>query len=262
MSNKEIKINNTDISYELFESKNENADTIVILHGWRGVSSSWTKVWDFLNMSGYNVVIPDIPGASKLTECNDIYSIDSYSEIIEKFILDLKNKHENLNFDNLILWWHSNGWAISIKIVSNNKIKVLRLVLNNSAWIRNDKKRSLKKKIFSFIVKPFSIVNNNKIKKIFYHLIWNNDYSEALDNPNLKQTYLNMISCDLRDEIKNLDCFTLLLWGEKDTYTPLSDWLFMRDNIKKSKLVVLNDEKHWIHLHNPKRLVETFLQNI
>jgi hypothetical protein len=36
----------------------------------------------------------------------------------------------------------------------------------------------------------------------------------------------------------------------------------MRDNIKKSKLIILDNETHGIHLKNAKRLVETFLQNI
>lgn len=262
MQKKEVKVNNTEISYELFESKNKNTDTIVILHGWRWASSSWTKVWDLLNMAGYNVAIPDIPWASKLTKCSDIYSIDDYVEIIENFIEDLKNKYENINLNNLILWWHSNGWAIAIKIANRKKIKILRLVLNNSAWIRNDKKRTFKRKLFSFIVKPFKFLKNNSLRRVFYKLIWNHDYLEALDNPNLKQTYLNMISTDLREDIKKIDLFTLILWWEKDTYTPISDAYFMKDNIKKSKLVILNNQTHWIHIKNPKILVETFLQNI
>ena len=262
MWKKEIKINKVEISYELFESKTENTDTIIILHGWRWASSSWTKVWDLLNMAGYNVIIPDIPGASKLTKCTDVYTIDDYVEIIENFIKDLKSKYENINFNNLILWGHSNGGAIAIKIANRKNVKILRLILNNSAWIRNDKKRSIKRKIFSVIVKPFKFLRSNTLKKLFYKLIWNHDYLEALDNPNLKQTYLNMISADLRDEIKNIDLFTLLIWGQRDSYTPVNDGYFMRDNIKKSKLVVLDNETHGIHLKNPKRLIETFLQNI
>ncbi len=259
----DIKLNKNDISYEFFESKKQNSDTILILHGWRWASSSWTKVWDFLNMSDYNVIIPDIPWASKLTKCHDIYTIDLYAEIIENFIEDLKIKYWNeINFDNLILWWHSNWWAISIKIANRKKIKILRLVLNNSAWIRNDKKRNFKRKILWIIVKPFKILKNKKLKKFFYKLIWNYDYLETLDNPNLKQTYLNMINCDLREEIKNIDLFTLILWWEFDNYTPIEDGYFMRDNIKKSKLIVLSNETHGIHIKNPKRLVETFLQNI
>jgi esterase/lipase len=104
MQNKQIKINKIELSYELFESKKEDSDIILILHGWQGASSSWTKTGDLLNRSGYNVIIPDIPCASKNTKCTEIYNLDDYAELIEKFIEDLKEKYDNINFDKLILW--------------------------------------------------------------------------------------------------------------------------------------------------------------
>ena len=266
MKENKIKINKRELSYELFESKNDDSDTILILHGWQGASSSWTQVWDLLNQAWYNLIIPDIPCASKNTKCNDIFSLDDYAELIEDFIEDLKAKHENINFDKLILWGHSNGGAISIKLSNRKNIKILRLILNNSAWIRNDKKRTLKRKILNNIIKPLRIFKNIKwfwkLRTIFYRSIWWQDYLKAEQNPNLKQTYLNMINSDLKEEIKQIEDFALLIWWEKDTYTPISDSYFMRDNIKKSKLIILENEPHWIHLKNPKRLVETFLQNI
>ena len=260
------KINKTDLSYEFFENENKNSDIILILHGWQGASSSWTETWKMLSQNWYHVIIPDIPCASKLTKCNDVYSLDDYAEIIEKFIEDLKDKYSELNFDNLILWGHSNWWAISIKLSNRKNLKILRLVLNNSAWIRNDKKRSLKRKIFSSLVKPLKILKNikwfKKLRVLFYKAIWSHDYLKAEENPNLKQTYLNMISSDLKEEIKRINNHTLLIWWEKDNYTPVSDAYFMRKNIKNSKLVILNNENHGIHLKNPQRLVKTFLQNI
>lgn len=266
MTNKQVKINKTKLSYELFESKNKNSDTIIILHGWQWASSSWTETWDLLNREGYNVIIPDIPCASKLTNCNDVFNLDQFAELIEEFVLELKEKYKNFNFDNLILWWHSNGGAISIKLANSWNIKIKRLILNNSAWIRNDNKRSIKRKIFNNIVKPLKLIKkipwSNKLRELFYRWIWSQDYLKAEQNPKLKQTYLNMISSDLKEEIKNLKLNTLLIWWEKDTYTPISDAYFMRENIKNSKLIILDNQTHWIHLKNPKKLVENFLNNI
>jgi len=264
-----IKINKRELSYEMFESKREDSDTILILHGWQGASSSWTEVGDLLNQAWYNVVIPDIPCASKNTRCNEIFNLDDYAELIESFMEDLKNKYENINFNKLILWGHSNWWAISIKLANRKNIKILRLILNNSSWIRNDKKRSFKRKIFSVLIKPLKIIfplirglGGSKIRELFYRAIWSQDYLKAEQNPNLKQTYLNMINSDLKQEIKNIEYYTLLIWWELDSYTPVSDAHFMRNNIKNSKLLILDNETHWIHLKNPTRLVETFLNNI
>ena len=264
-----IKENKTNLSYEFFENENKDSDVILILHGWQGASSSWTEVGKKLSEKWYHVIIPDLPCASKLSNCNDIYNLDDFAEIIEKFIDDLKTKYPEINFDNLILWGHSNWWAISIKLANRKNIKILRLILNNSAWIRNDKKRSFKRKILKLVTSflaPFLKGDGSrrlkKLRELFYKAIWSHDYLKAEKNPNLKQTYLNMISSDLKDEIKNIDNHTLLIRWEKDNYTPVSDAHFMRNNIKNSKLIILDNETHWIHLKNPDRLVETFLQNI
>jgi hypothetical protein len=40
--------------------------------------------------------------------CNDEYTLDDFAEIIENFLIDLKNKYSDINFNNLILWGHSN----------------------------------------------------------------------------------------------------------------------------------------------------------
>jgi pimeloyl-ACP methyl ester carboxylesterase len=100
------------------------------------------------------------------------------------------------------------------------------------------------------------------LRKLFYRAIWSQDYIQAENKPFLKETYLNMISTDLREELKNIKVPTLLIWWEKDTYTPLSDWEFMAKNIKNSELIVMKDKKHWIHLKSPEELVEVFLDSI
>ncbi len=269
MQKKEIKINKQDISYNIFKS-NKN-QSILILHGWRWSSDSWNEFSKILQKSWYNVFIPDIPGASKNTKCEKIYNIDEYAIIFEEFVENLKRIYKDINFNKLIILGHSNWWAIAIKLANRKKIKINKLVLNNSAWIRNDIKRNMKRKILNITAKTFNKINflkNRKIsvlektKKIFYRLIWNYDYLEAIDNPNLKKTYLNMIACDLKEEIKKINIETLIIWWEKDKYTPLRDWYFMKDNIKKSKIIVLKNKTHSIHLKDPEVLVKHFLLNM
>jgi len=260
------KLKEIDLNYKyLFDS--DNTYNLIILHWWWGSSESWNDFWEKLFDFWYNIIIPDLPWFWK-TEIDKIYKLDDYAEIIEDLVKKLK-------LDNIILWWHSNWWAISIKIENRNNIKIERLILNNSAWIRNDKKRSFKRKILNSLTKIIKKINDiihlpveetkkgqSKIRILFYKIIWSSDYIESEKNPYLKQTYLNMISSDLTNEITNIKTDTLLLWWEKDTYTPLSDWLRMRKLIKNSKFVMLENKKHWIHLHDSELLKSTFLNNI
>ena len=252
-----LKKTNIEINYEDFIDV-ENKETIVILHWWGWSSQSWLTVWDLLSKNGFNTIIPDLPGFWK-TKLEKVFDLDEYVLVIEEFIKELWLKK-------IILWWHSNWWAISIKIAEREKIDISRLILNNSAWIRNDKRRWLKRKIINLIIKPFKFLKNapwyTKIRELFYRIIWWQDYLEAEKNSFLKKTYVNMIKSDLKDIIPNINLNTLLIWWKNDTYTPLSDWIYMRKTIKNSKMIILDNEKHWIHLTSPKKLVDTFLKNI
>lgn len=254
-----------EVKYKDFIDVN-NSETIVILHGWGWSSNSWVKTWELLKSSGFNVIIPDLPWFWE-TKLNYIFDLDEYAKIVTNFLRELK-------INDFILWWHSNWWAISVKIANSHIFKIKKLVLNNSAWIRNDKKRSVKRKILNFfskIVKKIihfipsylrKVLYGNEIRKIFYKLIGWNDYLRSEEIPFLKETYLNIIKNDISEAIKKIDLDTLLIWWEKDTFTPLSDAYFMRKNIIRSKLVIMENETHWIHIKNPNKLVDTFLKNI
>jgi len=263
MQEKFVKLWKTEIHYKMFEDENSLQD-VLILHWWWGKSDSWTQVWELLYQKAMRVIVPDLPWFWK-TKITKNYTLEDYAQLIEDFCKQLELK-------NIILWWHSNGGAISITLENRWNIEIERLVLNNSAGIRKDEKRSLKRKIFNSVAKVvkkliettglLSLQKWWKLRNLFYRAIWWQDYLEAEKNPFLKQTYLNMIGSDLQEKIKQINTDTLLIWWEKDTYTPLSDAHLMRNAIKKSKLVVLDNETHWIHLKNPQRLVETFIDNI
>lgn len=263
-----LEKNDLEINYEEW-TNDLNENTIVILHGWWWSSQSWLTVGELLFQYWFNVIIPDLPWFWK-TKLEKVFDLDEYAVVVEEFI-------KKLWLNNIILWWHSNWWAISIKIANRWKVNISRLILNNSAWIRNDSKRSLKRKILNLftgiikkiiwiipnsIKKKLKIIFFTKLREYFYRAIWWQDYLNAEKNPFLKQTYLNIISSDLSDEFAKINQNTLLIWWREDTYTPLSDWIKMRNNIKNAKMVIIDNEKHGIHIKNPETLVNTFLNNI
>lgn len=256
MLEKNININWLNINYKDFWEK--STETILILHGWWWSSDSWVQVWEFIWNSWFKVIIPDLPWFWKTT-LENTFTLDNYAKVIEDFV-------NTLWLWEITLLWHSNWWAISIKIENRKNIKIKKLILNNSAWIRNKKSNNLKKKVIWLIIKPFKFIKNlpfwYKIKNLFYRFIWWHDYINSEKNLFLKETYLNMIKSDLQDEIKSIKTSTLLIRWDKDTYTPLEDWKLMNKNIVNSKLVILDWEKHGIHLQNPNRLVKVILENV
>lgn len=253
-----IKINNTSAKIVNFKSQNPKYN-LLILHWWGWSSDSWLEVWEMLSKNWFNVYIPDLPWFWE-TKLNKIYTLDDYAFFVEELIKKLNIK------DELIIMWHSNWWAISIKLETRKNILFKKLILNNSAWIRKSGKITLKRKILYLIVKifkPFSFLPWFwKLRILFYKAIWNHDYINASKNEFLKETYKNMIWEDLQGIIPQIKTDTLLIWWAKDTYTPLWMWNKMKNMIKNSKIITLLWERHWIHLQNPSLLVKTILDNI
>lgn len=256
MTEKNISILWYPFSYKIFWEKNTRP--FLILHGWWGESASWQDVGQLLEKSGFQVFVPDLPWFWK-TELTRIFTLEDYAEVIECFV-------EKLWLTDIILLWHSNGGAISIRLKRRNHIKISKLILNNAAGIRNKRKTNLKRKILKFGTFPFKIFKKfpsyEKSRNIFYRIIWSQDYINAGKNPYLKATYQNMIQSDLQADIKKLSGDILLIRWRQDTYTPLCDGKLMNSLISNSKLVVLDWVRHGIHLQNPNLLAKAIVENI
>lgn len=240
---------------------------ILILHWWGWSSDSWVEIWKSLKKEWFRVIIPNLPWSRDI-DLKKAFTIDECAILIERLLKVLEIKK-------IILLWHSNWWAISMKLSERWKIKISKLLLNNSAWIRKDIKRTFKRKVLNNLSKIWKETVTNltkrdwitkeitlKARKLFYRAIWGQDYLKSEGNPYLKETYINMINSDLQKNMKNIFDETVLIWWEEDSYTPLSDAKKINKLIKWSKLIVLDKERHWIHLQNPKRLVKILLENI
>ena len=231
---------------------------LIILHWWGGSWQSWDNIAKIL-WEDFYVIVPDIPSASKTATCEKAYNLDDYVELV-------KNLADKLGLNKFVLFWHSNGGAIATKFTVKYPQYVEKLILNNSAGIRNDKKRTFKRKIFGIISKPakwlFMLPYMSRFKKFFYKAIWAQDYLQTQKNPCKKETFLNMIKEDLQEVFPQIKADTLLIRWENDTYTPLSDWKKIHSLIKNSKLVVIPNVRHWIHFQNPQKLIEVIREFI
>ena len=229
----------------------------VILHWWWWSSESWKTIAEELSKKFF-VILVDYPCGSKLLDCDKVYTLDDYVE-------DLKKLLDNLKIKKAIVFWHSNWWAIASKFAVKYPNYVEKLILNNSAWIRQTKQITFKRKFFKFLSKIFNFFKFipwfEKIKNLFYRAIKAHDYLDAQKNPNKKQTFLNMINEDLKSTFEKISVDTLIIWWEKDTYTPLWQGKLIAKLIKKSKFVIIENVKHGIHLQNPKKLIEIILDN-
>lgn len=222
---------------------------IFIIHGWTYTLTAWDACIGLLEKAGYEVVMLHVPG---LTEPSDqVWSLDMYTAW-----LDQKLYHEK----DVFLVGHSNGGRIAIAYNAEHPEKIKKLVLIDSAGIvHNNFVLQAKRKIFGSLAKVFKniffINNKNSIfRKVFYKIIRAHDYERAPEN--MRETMKLLISHDLTPMLSHIQTPTLIIWGKKDTATPVSDAHVMHTHIQHSKLIVIPDAGHSPHKTHPEYVAQ------
>jgi pimeloyl-ACP methyl ester carboxylesterase len=88
------------------------------------------------------------------------------------------------------------------------------------------------------------------------------DYQQA--SGTVRQSLVRVVNEDLRGLLPHIAAPTLLIWGENDADTPLSDGKMMERLIPDAGLVVFEGAGHYAYLEQPVRfcrIIETFFQS-
>jgi len=78
----------------------------------------------------------------------------------------------------------------------------------------------------------------------------------------MKETFKNVIAEDLTPFLSQIKTPTLIIWGEKDKITPLSDGYKMNQEIKSSILKIIPKGIHNLPFQFPQEIVENILKFI
>lgn len=235
----EIVINNLKINY--VEEKNDNSNkNIILLHGW-GVSINYFK--DIISnlKQKYNVYALDLPGFGKSEEPDSSYDVEKYCKIVLEFIKQKK-------LENVTLIGHSFGGRIIIKMAVLGYVPE-KIVLIDSAGIRPKQSFKTKLKVLKYkcgksVLKIFLSKQKyeEKIEK-YRKKVGSDDYNNA--TPVMRDVFKNVVNEDLTKYLKNITSPTLIVWGDQDTSTPLSDAKIMNKEIQNSDLVIIHGAGHY-----------------
>ncbi len=234
----------------------EEGTPVILMHGWGCDHTTVASIANILNgkMRVYNL---DLPGHGESEEPAEVWGIEKFTEAIEEFI-------HKLGIKNPILIGHSFGGRISIFLASRNKIP--KMVLVDSAGIKPRRKLSYYFKVYSFKlakrILPI-ILGKEKGKKAIEN--WRNkkgsaDYNAA--SPKMKAIMSRCVNEDLKHLMPSIGASTLLIWGEKDTATPLSDARTMERLIPDAGIASDPEGGHYSFLDNPgwfKAVLSSFL---
>ncbi len=233
------------IDNQLIEYKDEGSDRVVLLlHGWGTDLTTFNQLALHLSKK-FRVIRFDFPGFGQSPKPSNDWSVVDYAKLTKEIIEKLK-----INQIYAIIG-HSFGGRVAIKAASFGFIKTEKLILIGSAGVKPS--NSLKKNMYKSVAKIGKFVSSapliNKmqpaLRKKLYKTAGSTDYIEANQ---MQKIFLNVINEDLLSDVSKIIQSTLLIWGENDNETPVSDAKKMMKLLKSGKLVVIPKSGHFVYI--------------
>ena len=78
----------------------------------------------------------------------------------------------------------------------------------------------------------------------------------------MREIYLKIIQQDISKDFSKISIPTIIIWGERDSVTPIQHAYFIKEQISGAKLEVLPKIDHNLNKENPKLLIEKILSNL
>lgn len=223
---------------------------VVLFHGWGANKELFGALIDTLAVQ-YRVAAPDTPGFGQSQEPEEPWSLTDYCAFCRAFIEHVSGPADK----EVILMGHSHGGRTLIRLVGGGMLPqgtVRKLVLIDSAGLVHEKTPRQQRRIKRYKMgKRF--LSLPPVKALFPHALeklqersGSADYRAA--SPVMRQSMVKVVNEDVREYLPRIEAETLLVWGDQDRDTPLSDGQLMERLIPGSGLAVLAGAGHFSFL--------------
>ncbi len=256
----EIEVKGLRVQY--LDSGNTDRPVVLFLHGWGAPVSTYALLTDHLS-TNFRVIAPDLPGFGGSEEPKTDWKVDDYTDFVLEFL-------KSLGLSEVILMCHSFGGRISIKLLSRPDLPltVKKAVFLDAAGIRPRRGMKYYARVYTYKLGK-KLVSVPFIARLCPTLVekvkkrsGSADYRNA--SPRMRAVMVRCIEEDLTGYLSKIGASTLLIWGEKDTATPLSDGKKMETLIPDAGLVTLNGAGHFGFLERwpqCQRVLDSFLKS-
>ena len=220
---------------------------VLLLHGWGSSFDVYRGVISSLEDRCRTVAV-NFPGCGGSETMKEPWTLEDYCRFCLKFM-------DATGLKDPILIGHSHGGRVILKMTAEKMVNPPKIVLFDSAGLIPKKTSRQKFRAASFKavkrVLTLPVVRNYSaglLEKARAHY-GSADYNNAGEV--LRKTLVSLVNTDLRDIIPKISCPTLLIWGDKDTATPLEDAKTMEKLIPDAGLCVLEGTGHYSFCENP-----------
>lgn len=231
---------------------------VVLMHGW-GCTHHTVKSVARILETGMKVYNLDLPGFGNSSEPPESWGVPEYGDLVKKFI-------ESKNLKDPVLIGHSFGGRVAIWLNSRNPWS--KMVLIDAAGMKPHRtlKQLFKLRSFKIAKKFLPLLLGRKLgdKLIFK---WRNKFGSSdyrNSSPVMRTVMSRATNQILTPLLPSIKASTLLIWGKKDTATPISDAKLMERRIPDAGLVVFPEAGHYSFLDEPAQfaaVMRSFFKN-
>ena len=230
---------------------------LVLVHGFLGSSKMWEPQINFFK-DYFRVITPDLPGFGKSNKAKSHNNIQSIANLLLECLEEKKIYKFNL-------LGHSMGGMIVQEIAKKAGEKISKLICYSTGPIGempgrfetvDQSRENLKKKGLEVTVKNIAMTWFVKGEDAKYFNICieagKQASMETADNALVAFKNWNGV-----DTLKNIKNDTLIIWGDQDKSYNLEQVQTLEKNITNSKLVIIKNCAHNVHLERPEHFNNT-----
>jgi pimeloyl-ACP methyl ester carboxylesterase len=221
---------------------------LLILHGWGTDKSVYADLTEHLSKH-YHVILPELPGFGATPEPPSAWGVSDYAD----YVLSLDIQPD-------VLLCHSLGCRIAIKLLAEKKMSPAKVIFTGAAGIKPKRTAAQKLKTRLFKLKKIFLKPFPKALEKLRSRYGSADYRAA--SPIMRQCLVKIVNEDLTPLLPFVTDDLLLIWGENDDSTPLSDGILMESLMPCAGLAKIKNAGHYAFLEQPalfNKIVDSFL---
>ncbi|MGE3913697.1 MAG: alpha/beta fold hydrolase, partial [Chloroflexota bacterium] len=220
-----------------------DAPPVVVLHGW-GCSSQTVASIQAVLRETHRTIAPDMPGFGASDAPPVPWGAAEYAANVRAFLAQL-------GISRASFIGHSHGGRVSIVLAATSPHLVDRLVLVDSAGLRPKRGARYYSRVYTYKAArrllKLPILSGplgEPLRRGFQAQFGSADYRQA---GTMRGTLVRVVNEDWRHLLPRIQASTLLIWGERDEDTPLSDGQLMEKLIPDAGLVVFPAAGHYAY---------------
>jgi len=197
-------------------------NTLVLIHGLGASAERWTRVIP-IYAENFRVVVPDLIGFGHSDKPTTDYTLDFFSEFLEKFFAATEIKRPNIIGSSL-------GGQISAEYASSHSQDIEKLILVSPSGMMKQSTPALDAYIMAALY-PNEISAKNAFelmegsgKQVEDQIV--DGFIERMRLPNAKLAFMSTVlglknSVSITSKLQSISVPTLIVWGNDDPVIPI-----------------------------------------